>query len=189
MVESLTRNWGWVVLRGFVAILFGVLTLFNPGITLAALILLFGAYTLVDGIFMVITALAHRRGQARWVALLIGGLLGIAAGVVTFYMPGLTAVVLLAIIAVWAIITGMAELVAAIRLRKEITDEWIFALAGLLAVAFGVILIARPGPGALAMVLWIGAYALISGVMLVALGFRLRSWGRLHPGSATPHPA
>lgn len=190
MVETLTRNWGWVALRGVVAILFGVLTMFNPGITLAVLVLFFGAYALVDGIFMAISAIANRRGEPRWVALLIGGLLGIAAGLVTFFWPGITTIALLAVIAAWAIVTGVAEIVAAIRLRKEITGEWLFVLAGLLAVAFGVIAILRPGAGALAIVLWIGIYALISGVLLVALALKLRSWGRhLHAGGATPHPA
>ena len=187
MVETLTRNWGWVALRGVVAILFGVLTLFNPGITLAALVLFFGAYALVDGVFMVVSAIANRHGQPRWVTLLIGGLLGIAAGLVTFYMPGITTVVLLMVVAAWAIVTGIAEIVAAIRLRREITGEWVFVLAGLLAVAFGAILIARPAAGALAMVLWIGAYAVVSGILLIALSVRLRSWGRMHVG-ATPQP-
>jgi uncharacterized membrane protein HdeD (DUF308 family) len=189
MVETLTRNWGWVALRGVAALLFGVLTLFYPGITLAALVLLFGAYAFVDGVFMAVSAIAHRHVQPRWVALFLGGLLGIAAGLVTFFMPGLTAVALLALIAAWAIVIGIAEIVVAIRLRKEITGEWMLVVAGLLAVAFGVILIMTPGVGALAMVLWIGAYAVISGILLIALGFRLRSWGRMHPSSAMPHPA
>lgn len=187
MVELLTRNWGWVALRGVVALLFGVLALFNPGITLVALILLFGAYALIDGIFMVVSAIARRHGGPRWVALLLGGLVGIAAGVVTYLMPGVTAVVLLMVIAVWAIFTGIAEIVAAVRLRKEIAGEWFFILAGLLALAFGAVLIVQPGAGALALVLWIGAYAVISGVLLIALGFRLRSWGRMHPAYSAAH--
>lgn len=189
MVETLARNWGWVALRGVVAILFGVLTFLNPGLTLAALILFFGAYAFLDGIFIVASAISNRRGRPHWIVLLIGGLLGIAAGVVTFFMPGVTAVVLLLIIAAWAIVIGLDEIVAAIRLRKEITGEWTLALAGLLAVAFGVLIILRPGASALAMVLWIGAYAVVSGILLVALAFRLRSWGRAHAAGAMPHPA
>ena len=180
MVETLTRNWGLVALRGIVAILFGVLTIFYPAITLATLILLFGAYAFVDGIFMALAAIANRHGEPRWVALLIGGLLGVAAGLVTLFMPGITAVVLVSLVAAWAILTGIAEIVAAIRLRKEITGEWILILAGVLAVAFGLLLFVRPGAGALAVVLWIGVYALIYGIVLLALGFRLRSWGRTH---------
>jgi len=180
MVEVLSRNWGWVVLRGVVAILFGLLTLFNPGITLALLVLMFGAFAFVDGLFMAVSAVANRRGQPGWVALLIGGLLAVGVGLLTFFRPGITAIALLALIAAWAIITGVAEIVTAIRLRKEITGEWMLVLAGLLAVAFGVIIFAAPGVGALAMALWIGIYALVSGIVLIALGFRLRNWGRLH---------
>jgi uncharacterized membrane protein HdeD (DUF308 family) len=181
MVGMLTRNWGWIALRGAVAILFGLLTLFRPGITLEVLILLFGAYALIDGIFMVVSAIANRHGEPRWGTLLFGGLLGIAAGVATFTWPGITATILLAVIAVWAILMGIFEVAAAIRLRKLIDGEWALILAGLLSVAFGVLLVMRPAVGALAIVLWIGAYALISGIVLVALGFRLRSWGHAHP--------
>ncbi len=181
MVEVLTRNWRLVVLRGVVAILFGILTFFNPGITLTVLVLLFGAYALLDGTFLIALAIANRRGEPRWVALLLGGLLGAAIGVVTFVSPALTAVALLALIATWAIVLGVAEIVAAIRLRKEITNEWLFIVAGIVAVAFGAMLFYAPGAGTLAMVLWIGAYALVSGVLLIAFGLRLRNWGRLHP--------
>ncbi len=180
MVEVLTRNWGWIVLRGAVAILFGLLALFLPGITLAILVLCFGAYALVDGAFMAVSAIANRRGEVRWGMLLVGGLLGMAVGVVTFVMPALTAFALLVIIAVWAIALGVTEIVAAVRLRKEITGEWMFVVAGVLAVVFGLIVVAAPNAGALAVALWIGVYAIVSGVTLVALGFRLRSWGRLH---------
>jgi uncharacterized membrane protein HdeD (DUF308 family) len=189
MIETLTRNWGWVALRGAVAILFGILTLFFPGITLAVLILWFGVYAFVDGLFTVISAIARRRGERHWVVLLIGGLLGIAAGLVTFFTPGITAVVLLAVIAVWAILVGLAEIVAAVRLRRVITGEWLFILAGLLAVAFGVILILRPAVGALAMMMWIGAYAVVSGALLLALSLRLRSWDRLRAEGPTARTA
>jgi len=189
MIQTLTRNWGWVALRGVMAILFGTLTLFNPGITLATLVLLFGAFALVEGSFMIISAIANRHGEPRWGALLFGGILGIGAGLVTIFLPGITALALLAVIAAWAIVTGGAEIVAAIRLRQELTGEWMLVLAGLLGIAFGVLLVVAPGAGALAMMLWIGGYAVVSGFVLVALGFRLRSWGRAHTGGATPHPA
>lgn len=178
----LSRNWGWVALRGLVAVLFGVLTFLFPAITLAALVLLFGAYAMVDGIFMLVGAIANRRGEPRWVALMIGGLIGIAAGLATFFMPGITALALLGLIAAWAILTGVAEIVAAIRLRKVIAHEWILALAGVLAIAFGLLLIAYPGTGALAVALWIGAYAFATGILLIALAFQLRSWGLKHLG-------
>jgi uncharacterized membrane protein HdeD (DUF308 family) len=180
MVEQLIRNWGWLALRGFLAIVFGALTLFYPGITLVTLVFLFGAYAMVDGVFMIVSAIANRKTQPRWGTLVFGGILGVAAGVLTYLWPGITALALLAIIAAWAIVMGVVEIAVAIRLRKEITGEWVMVLAGLLAVAFGVLLVIYPATGALAVALWIGAYAVVSGVLLVVLAFRLRNWGRSH---------
>ncbi len=179
VMEALSRHWGWIVLRGVVAILFGVLTMFHPGITLAALVLLFGAYALADGVLTVVWAIQRRHHQSDWVVSIFGGLLGVGVGVVTFLTPAITALALLLLIAGWAILTGGATIVAAIRLRKVLTGEWRLVVVGLLAVALGVLLIAAPGAGALSMVLWIGAYAVVSGILLVALGFRVRSWGRV----------
>ena len=184
MENILTRNWGWVALRGVAALIFGLLTLMNPAITLAVLVLFFGAYALVDGIFAVVTAIANRRGEPHWVALLIAGLAGIVIGICTFLAPGITATLLLFFIAAWAIIVGVAELMAAFRLRKIVTGEWMLVLAGILAVALGLLLLTRPAVGALAVVLWIGAYALVSGLLLIGLAFRLRSLGRLHSPTA-----
>lgn len=188
-MEILSRNWGWLVLRGIAAILFGVLTAFQPGITLAALVLLFGAYAFVDGVGMVVWGIANRRDEPGWVSLIVGGLLGVAAGVVTFFWPAMTTVALLFVIATWAMATGLAAIVAAIRLRKEMAGEWRLALSGLLSVGFGVTLLAAPAAGALAMVLWIGGFAIVSGVLLIALGMRLRSWGRIHSHNLMSHPA
>ena len=188
-MDVLSRNWGWVVLRGVMAILFGILTLLLPGITLAVLVLMFGAYAIADGLLMIGGAIAHHGKGSNWFAMIIGGLIGIAAGLATFFWPGLTAVALLALIAVWAMATGIAMIVAAIQLRKVITGEWRLVLAGLLSVAFGVILAFRPGAGALAMLLWIGAYAIAAGILMIGLGFRLRSWGRLHPAPLLSHTA
>ena len=185
MVEILARNWGWVLVRGMLAILFGVFTLGNPGIALNVLVLLFGAYAITDGVFMVVSAIANRRGQPRWMALVVGGILGIAVGIQAFMIPNFTAVALLALIAVWAIVVGIAELIAAIKLRKVLTGEWMLMLAGATSVAFGVFLLARPSLGALAVMLWIGASAVVSGILLTGLAFRLRSWGRA-PASAAP---
>jgi len=188
-MEVLSRNWGWVVLRGIAAIVFGVLAFFQPAITLAALVLMFGAYSITDGVFLMAWAIANRHGEPAWVSLVIGGLLGIVAGVVTFFFPAMTTVALLMIIAAWAIALGASMIVAAIRLRKEITGEWRLVLSGLMSVVLGVILIAAPAAGALAMVLWIGGYAIASGVLQIALGFRLRNWGRVHPAGLASHPA
>jgi uncharacterized membrane protein HdeD (DUF308 family) len=175
-MNVLARNWGWVALRGVAALIFGALTLANPAISLATLILLYGAYAVADGIFTIVSAVANRRGEAHWIALILGGVLSVAAGLVAFLLPGITALVLLYWIAVWAIVTGAAEVATAIRLRKVLTGEWLLVLAGLLSILFGVLLFARPGAGALAVVLWIGAYAVVFGIVLIALAFRLRSW-------------
>jgi uncharacterized membrane protein HdeD (DUF308 family) len=178
MVAVLARNWGLVAFRGVVALAFGLLTIARPGITLAALIILFGAYALVDGVFSVWAALANRRGEPHWVALLLAGLAGIAIGVLTFLMPGITALILLYFIATWAIIRGAAEIAMAIQLRKVLTGEWLLALAGIVSVLFGVFLVMFPGPGALAVVLWIGIWAAVLGVVVIALAFRLRQWNQ-----------
>ena len=182
----LARNWGWVALRGVAALVFGLLTLFRPDISLAALVLLFGAFAFVDGAFTVVSAIANRRGEPHWVALLIGGIAGIAVGAITAFMPGITALVLLYFIAAWAIITGAAGIVAAIRLRKVITGEWLLALTGALSVAFGILLVVFPVAGALAVVLWIGAYATVLGILLILLAFRLRSWAKRQASGAPP---
>lgn len=178
MVDMLARNWGWVMLRGVAALIFGLLTLFNPGITLVVLVILFGAYALVDGIFTIISAFANRRGERRWVALFVRGIVGVAAGIVTFAMPGITTLVLLYVIAAWAVITGIMEIITAIRLREVLRGEWVLILAGVLSILFGILLFSVPGAGALTVVLWIGAYAMIFGILLILLAFRLRSWLR-----------
>lgn len=172
---ALQRNWWLVTLRGAAAIVFGILTFITPGITLAVLVLLFGAYALADGLLNLVAVFRRRREEQPWWALLVEGLVSIAAGAVTFAWPGLTAVALVYLIAAWAIVTGAFELGAAIRLRKEITGEVWLALSGVLSIVFGVFVMFAPGAGALAMTLWIGAYAIVFGATLVGLGFRLRS--------------
>jgi len=188
-MNVLSRNWGWVALRGFASILFGIVTLLLPGITLAALVLLFGAYAFVDGIFLIVWAVSNHRILPRWPALVVGGILGIGVGIVTLIRPDLTATALLVTIAVWAIAIGVLTLVAAFRLREEITGEWRLVLAGMLAVTLGVVLLAAPGVGALAMLAWIGAFAIASGVLQVTLGFQIRSWGKSIDAKLAPRSA
>jgi uncharacterized membrane protein HdeD (DUF308 family) len=171
MLHTLTANWWALALRGLVAVLFGLLTIFLPGITLVTLVLLFGAYALVDGVFNVIAF--FRVASHQW-ALLVEGLVGIVAGLLTFAWPAITAFALLYLIAFWAILTGIFEVVAGIRLRKTIANEWLLLLMGFLSLLFGLLILFAPGTGALAIVLWIGAYALVFGVFLLALAFRLR---------------
>jgi len=156
------------------AILFGIAAFVWPGITLVALVLLFGAYALVDGIFAVIAGVAARREQERWWMMILEGVAGIVIGVLTFLYPGITALVLLYFIAAWSIVTGAFEIAAAIRLRREIEGEWLLGLAGFASLLFGVLLVILPGPGALALIWLIGSYALIFGVLMLILAFRLR---------------
>ncbi|WP_406696353.1 HdeD family acid-resistance protein [Singulisphaera sp. Ch08] len=165
-----------MVLRGILAVLFGIMCFAWPGITLAALVLLYGVYALVDGVFALVSALVGRPRTEPWWVLTIEGLVGIAVGIATFAWPGITALVLLFLIAAWAIFTGVLQIVAAIRLRREIQGEWLLGLSGLLSVLFGVALVIRPGAGALAVIWLIGAYSIAFGGLGIALGFRLRSW-------------
>jgi uncharacterized membrane protein HdeD (DUF308 family) len=175
MVMTLARNWWVLALRGLCAIIFGILAFVWPGITLGALVLLYGAYALVDGILSIIAAVSKREGSGLpWWALLLQGLLGIAAGIVTFAWPGITALFLLFLIAAWAIVTGIFAIIAAIRLRKEIQGEFWLALSGILSVVFGVLLFVRPGAGALTVVWLIGSYAIFFGILLLVLAFRLK---------------
>jgi uncharacterized membrane protein HdeD (DUF308 family) len=167
---TLARYWWAVALRGLLAVLFGLAAFLWPGITLVSLVLLFGAYALVDGILAIIAAFRAR----EWWPLLLEGVVGIAAGVVTFLWPGITAIALLYLIAAWAIITGILEIVAAIRLGKVIENEWWLALGGVISVILGVVMVVAPGAGALGLVWAIGAYALLFGATLIALGLRLR---------------
>jgi uncharacterized membrane protein HdeD (DUF308 family) len=187
--DTLALKWWTLVVRGVVAIAFGLLTFFRPGLSLLALVFAFGAYSLADGFMNLVLAVRRGRNGRHWGALVFGGVAGIAAGLVTFFWPGISALALLMVIAAWAIVIGVAEIAAAVRLRKVIKREWILALAGILSIAFGVLLLLFPGAGALAFVLWIGAYAMISGVLLIALGLRVRSSTRFTRGIPTRRTA
>jgi uncharacterized membrane protein HdeD (DUF308 family) len=165
------RVWWTLVLRGVVAVLFGLAALFWPGKTLFVLILFFGAYTLVDGIFAIVGGIMD--SSRRWL-LLIEGVLGVVAGLILLARPGLGALVLLYVIAFWAIVTGVMEILAAISLRREIDNEWLMILGGGISVLFGVILAVLPGAGLLSLTWLIGAYALVFGVAFIFLGFRVK---------------
>jgi uncharacterized membrane protein HdeD (DUF308 family) len=171
-IGELPRHWWLVAVRGLAAIIFGVLAFVWPGITLAVLVLFFGGYAIVDGAVAIVVAV-RTGGNLRWAALL-EGIVGIIAGIVAFIWPGLTALALLFVIAAWAILTGALEVVAAIRMRNVIHNEWALVIAGVLSVLFGVVLIAQPGAGALAIVWLIGLYAVLFGIALLALSWRLR---------------
>src|SRR5262249_17224658 len=127
-VDTLARNWTAVLLRGVMGIVFGLITFFAPGVTLAALVLLWGAYAFVDGVLAIVSAIRRRGGSQHWWLLLLEGIAGVVVGVMTFAWPGITALVLLYMIAAWALVTGVFEIAEAIRLRKAITGEWLLAL-------------------------------------------------------------
>jgi uncharacterized membrane protein HdeD (DUF308 family) len=174
MLETLARNWWAIVLRGVFAVLFGLGAFLWPGITLVVLVALYGAYLFADGILAVAWALMGRRAGAFPWGVFLAGLASIIAGVLTFLMPGLTALVLLYLIAAWAIVRGIFEIIAAFHLRRELTNEWLLALNGVLSVLFGILLIAAPGAGALTVLWIIGTFAIIVGVVMIMLGFRLK---------------
>ncbi len=176
MVHTLKLNWWLLALRGLVAVLFGVLAFMWPGATLITLVWLFGAFALVNGILSLVLAAKTPKGYPKVGSLIFGGLLGILAGLLAFVMPGITALGLLILIAAWAIVTGIMELVAAVRLRKIINNEWLLVLAGIASVVFGVLLLFQPAVGALALIWLIGAWALLFGILLMILAFRMRNW-------------
>jgi len=178
LVDALAKNWWVLLLRGIAAIIFGVLAFAWPGITLLTLVMLYGAYALVDGMLAIVAAITGGTSAPRWWLAIIG-LLGVAAGFLTFAMPGLTATLLLFFIAGWAVATGVFQIIGAIRLRKEIDNEWLLILGGIISVLFGIGVVMAPGAGALALVWVIGMYAVIEGVLLIAFAFRLKK--HVHP--------
>jgi uncharacterized membrane protein HdeD (DUF308 family) len=187
LADTLAHVWWLFALRGLAAVIFGLLAFVWPGITLLSLVLLFGVYALVNGLLSLALAAKAPKGYPRFGSLVLGGILGIIAGIVTFFWPGLTAIGLLFVIASWAIATGIMEIAAAIKLRKEINHEWLLIIAGLLSVAFGVLLALMPGAGALVLVWWIGFYAVFFGILMLFLAFKVRRLGRGHLTPAGAH--
>jgi len=175
MKHILVNNWNLLVVRGILAILFGIGTLLMPGVTLVVLVIMFGIYALMDGILTSVMAFKDGKEQENWGLWLLLGLVSIAAGVVTFVYPGITAISLFYVIVAWAITSGVLELILAVELRKVIEGEWLLVLDGILSVAFGILLIAQPVAGALAVLWLIGIYAIAFGVTTLMLAFRLRS--------------
>jgi uncharacterized membrane protein HdeD (DUF308 family) len=175
MISRLLSRYWWVLLvRGVAAIVFGALAYAWPGLTLAVLIYIFAIYAFVDGVFNVAHAVSGARENKNWFLLLIGGLFGIGLGILTWRLPGVTAVVLIVFIAILAIVLGVKMILLAVRLRKEIKGEWILVLTGIISAALGVAMIARPAAGALAVIYLVAAWAVIMGALLVGLSFRVR---------------
>src|SRR5919106_2644706 len=175
LLETLKCHWWVPVLRGIAAIIFGIIAFIYPGLTLTVLVILFGAWVLVDGVFRVVGAIGHRASDPDWGWQLVIGILGIVIGFLTFRAPGVTALALVIYVAAWALMIGVTEIVVAIKLRREIKGEWFLILMGLLSILFAVILLWNPIPGALALVWLIASYAIVFGILAVMFGFRLRS--------------
>ena len=179
LLRELAENWWLLLLRGIAAIAFGILAFGWPGLTLLALTLMWGIYAIADGVLALWAAIASKGGEIapRW-WLAIVGIAGVIAGLLTFVWPGMTALILLIFIASWAIVIGVLQIWGAIRLRKEIEGEWLLGLSGVLWVAFGVIMFVRPGAGALALIWWIGSFAILAGCVYIALAFQLKKYKR-----------
>lgn len=174
--QTLADGWLLVLLRGLVAILFGVLTFAWPGITLMVLVLICGGLAFTDGIFALLGATSRSLGSWRTWWAILSGIAGIAAGLITFLWPGLTALVLLLYIGVWAIAHGVLDIIGAIQLRKEINNEWLLAAGGLLSILFGLVVLLAPRSALVALIFVIGGYAIASGILLIVLSLRLRSF-------------
>jgi len=181
----LVRNWWALALRGVAAVLFGLIAFLMPGVTLTAMVLLFGAYSLVDGVFAIIAGIRAAERHERWWPFALEGLLSIVVGAIAFLMPTAAAFALLFVVAAWAILTGVIRIGAAIRLRKEIRGEWMLILNGALSVLLGILIIVIPGAGLVTLIWWLGAYATIYGITLITLALKLRAH-RNRLGSGRP---
>ena len=179
MLIGLARKWWVLLLNGICAIIFGLVAFTWPGITLLSLAILFGVYCIADGITMIIVSITRGKRGESWGQMLFRGIVSLIAGGIALFWPAITAIALLLIIAVWAIVRGILEIFAAIRLRKIINNEWLLVLGGIISVLFGVFIMARPGSGALSLIWIIGAFAIAHGILLIALSFKLHKLGSM----------
>ncbi|WP_375433964.1 HdeD family acid-resistance protein [uncultured Hymenobacter sp.] len=170
----LHSNWWVLLLRGFAAVVFGLLTFLMPGLTLLVLVSLFGGYYFINGVLTLVAAFRGGRHQPRWWSLAVEGVASLLAGIITLLWPGVTSLALLYVVAAWAIITGVLQIATGIRLRKQITNEWVLIVGGLLSVGFGILLLLVPVAGAVVVAWWVGCYAFAFGILLSVLAFRLR---------------
>jgi len=181
LIETLKRHWWVPVIRGIVAIVFGIIAFTHPGLAATTLVLFFGAWVLIDGIFRVVGAIGHRASDPDWGWHLVIGLLGIIVGLLTFHAPGITALALVIYIAAWALMIGASEIAIAVKMRREIKGEWFLILMGLASIVFAVLLLWNPIAGAAAVIWLIAWYAVVMGVLAIFFGFRLRSLRTLAP--------
>jgi uncharacterized membrane protein HdeD (DUF308 family) len=175
MIETLKRHWWVPVIRGIAAIVFGVIAFTHPVMAIATLVLLFGAWVLIDGIFRIVAAIRHRGSDPDWAWQLVIGIIGIIVGLLTFHAPQITALALVIYIAAWALMIGASEIVMAVKLRHEIKGEWLLILMGLASIVFAVLLLWNPVAGAAAVIWLIAWYAVVLGILAIFFGFRLRS--------------
>ncbi len=176
MVSDLAKNWWTLAVRGALAVAFGLAAIIWPEITIVVLLTLFGAYLIVDGIVALGSALGAAKRETRWWPMVLEGLVDISIGILVFAVPGVTTVVLLFFVAFWAILTGIFRISAAVELRREIRGEWLMIVSGAVSVILGLLLLAFPAAGALALVTVIGIFAVIIGILTIALSLRLRGW-------------
>jgi uncharacterized membrane protein HdeD (DUF308 family) len=181
-LDKLPRRWWAIMLRGLLGILLGIVAFFMPVATLLALVYLFGAYAFFDGVFNLMAAWRHTNRQKPWWALLLSGIAGIGASAISFAWPGITALALVYVVSAWALVTGGLEIAAAVKLRKEIEGEWLLALSGIFSMVLGFLLAFFPETGAIGLVWYLGAYAIVFGILMVALSVRLRT-RRVHDHS------
>ena len=179
MIESLKRHWWVPVIRGIAAIIFGVIAFVYPGLTIATLVLFFGAWVLIDGLFRVVGAIGHRASDPDWGWHIVIGIVGIIVGLLTFHAPRITALALIIYIAAWALMIGATEIAFAIKLRREIKGEWFLILMGLASIVFAILLLWNPIAGAAAVIWLIAWYAVVLGILAIFFGFRLRSLSTL----------
>ncbi|MFC4564993.1 HdeD family acid-resistance protein [Nocardiopsis mangrovi] len=176
MLDYLVRHWWVLILRGAIAIVFGLLAVIWPAVTLVVLAVLFGLYALVDGAMAGVAA--FRAGAGDRTPLIIEAAIGVLFGIVALVWPGFTVLALALVIGAWAVVTGVFEIAAAVRLRRELDHEWLYIVSGVLSVAFGIVIWFIPGVGLAAVALLIGVYAILFGAVLIALGLRIRTEGR-----------
>ena len=186
MAERIARGWWVLAVRGGLAVLFGILAILVPGAALTALVTLFGVYALIDGVFALLTAARFTHTGERWGLLVIEGVVGVVAGIISFVHPSATALALIYLVAAWAILTGIVEIAAAIRLRKVIAGEWALGALGVISLLLGVGILAEPSAGLKVLVWTIGAYALLFGLGLLSLAWRLRGMNIGHEQNRAP---
>ena len=174
MSNTIARSWCSTLVHGLLSAILGILILSYPGLTVGLLIIFFAAYAFVSGLFNSIAAIANRKNNEDWSIHLIEGLVGIGVGILVWTWPGISALLLLYVIAAWAVITGILQVLTAIKLRKHIKHEFLLGICGIISLIFGIYVFRFPGAGALALAWVIGIYTLAIGILLVILSFQIK---------------